>query len=69
MLTYIQSWGKQRLVWLGYTAKGIGVSTCTQAETLEELRAAVKDTVNCHFNEPRPRLIRLHLVCEEVFAA
>jgi hypothetical protein len=53
----------------GYTAKGLGVSIFTQAETIEELRTAVKDAVNCHFDEAKPRLIRLHMVREEVFAA
>jgi len=53
----------------GFTAKGMGVSIFTQADTLEELRAAVKDAVHCHFDEGKPRLIRLHMVREEVFAA
>jgi len=53
----------------GYIAKGMGVSIFTQAETLEALRSAVKDAVACHYEEVRPRLIRLHLVREEVFAA
>lgn len=53
----------------GYTAKGLGVSIFTQADTLEDLRSAVKDAVNCHYDEVKPRLIRLHMVREEVFAA
>ncbi len=53
----------------GYTAKGLGVSIFTQAETLDELRAALKDAVHCHFDEEKPRLIRMHLVRQEVFAA
>ena len=53
----------------GFTAKGMGVSIFTQADTLEELRTAVRDAVHCHFDEAKPRLIRLHLVREEVFAA
>ena len=55
----------------GYTAKGLGVSIFTEAETLEELRDAVKDAVHCHYDdlELRPRLIRLHVVKQEVFAA
>lgn len=53
----------------GYIAKGIGVSIFTEADSLEELRLAVKDAVSCHFEEVKPRLIRLHMVKEEVFAA
>lgn len=53
----------------GYIAKGIGVSIFTEADSLEELRKAVKDAVSCHFDEAKPRLIRLHMVKEEVFAA
>ena len=41
----------------------------TQAESLEEMREATADAVRCHFDEAeRPRLIRLHMVKEEVIA-
>jgi predicted RNase H-like HicB family nuclease len=53
----------------GYIAKGMGISIYTEADTLEELRVAVKEAVHCHFDDNRPKLIRLHLVKEEVFAA
>jgi hypothetical protein len=53
----------------GFIAKGLGVSIFTEAETLEELRTSVKEAVHCHFEDNRPKLIRLHLVREEVFAA
>ncbi len=55
----------------GFTAKGLGVSIFTQAETIEELKAAVKDAVHCHYDDVKtmPKLIRLHVVKEEVFAA
>jgi hypothetical protein len=53
----------------GYQAKALGHSIFTQAETLDELRAAVRDAVSCHFEEAdRPRVIRLHMVKEEVIA-
>ena len=45
----------------GYLARALGHSIYTQAETMEELRAMVRDAVNCHFDvENRARLIRLH---------
>ena len=53
----------------GFTAKGLGVSIFTDADTMEALRDAVKDAVHCHFDDEKKRLIRLHVVKEEVFAA
>ena len=35
----------------GYTAKGIGISIYTEADSLEQLRDAVKDAVKCHFDD------------------
>lgn len=35
----------------GYTARAIGESIFTQAETLEELRDRVRDAVQCHFGD------------------
>lgn len=53
----------------GYEASALGYSIHTQAESLEELKAMVRDAVRCHFDEAdRPRLIRLHLVKDEVIA-
>lgn len=53
----------------GYIAKGLGVSIFTEADTIELLRAAVKEAVHCHYDDNKARLIRLHVVKEEVFAA
>jgi hypothetical protein len=53
----------------GYTAKGMGVSIFTEADTIEQLKEAVKDAVRCHFEDNNKRLIRLHWVKDEVFAA
>lgn len=54
----------------GYDARALGHSIFTQGETLSQLREALKDAVRCHFNKKeRPRLIRLHLVKEEVIPA
>ena len=45
----------------GYMAKGLGVSIFTEADTMEELKEAVKDAVHCHYDddEDRPKMIRL----------
>ena len=53
----------------GYAAKALGESIFTQADTLEELHALVRDAVRCHFDEGKaPKLIRLHFVHEEILA-
>jgi hypothetical protein len=53
----------------GYNARALGESIFTQADTLAELHAQVRDAVLCHFDEGRaPKLIRLHFVREEVIA-
>ncbi|MFV0445394.1 MAG: 2-oxoisovalerate dehydrogenase [Planctomycetaceae bacterium] len=54
----------------GFTAAAVGAAIFTEADTLEELRANVRDAVECHF-EPHsaPRLIRLHIVRDEVLQA
>ena len=54
----------------GYTARALGASIVTEADDLDGLREQVRDAVRCHFDEgQRPKVIRLHFVREEVFAA
>jgi hypothetical protein len=53
----------------GYTARGLGVSIYTQGDTMEALRNAVVDAVRCHYEDGKKRIIRLHIVREEVIAA
>jgi len=51
----------------GYEARALGHSIHTQADTMEELKAMLRDAVRCHFApESRPHVIRLHLVKDEV---
>lgn len=53
----------------GYTARALGASIYTEADTRPELREAVRDAVRCHFEEhERPAIIRLRHVREEVIA-
>ena len=51
----------------GYTAKALGVSIFTEAESLDELRENVVDAVRCHFGDERerPGKGRLHFVRDE----
>jgi hypothetical protein len=54
----------------GFTARALGVSIYTEADSLPALREAVRDAIRCHFDEGMaPPIIRLHYVREEVFAA
>ena len=50
----------------GFVARALGHSIFTEADDLDALR----DAVRCHFDDAdRPKVIRLHFVREEVFAA
>ena len=54
----------------GLIARAVGEAIFTQAETLDELRDRIRDAVRCHFDEGKaPKLIRMHFVRDEVFAA
>jgi hypothetical protein len=51
----------------GYTARALGHSIFTEADTWDELKEAVQDAVRCHFEEgERPTLLHLRMVREEV---
>ena len=53
----------------GYDACALGYDIFTQGDDWEELKEMVKDAVLCHFDdEDMPRIIRLHLVKDEVLA-
>ncbi|MEK7849509.1 MAG: 2-oxoisovalerate dehydrogenase [Candidatus Omnitrophota bacterium] len=53
----------------GYTAKALDYSIYTEGETLDELKANIKDAVKCHFNEKEmPHIVRLHMVKDEVMS-
>ncbi|HET6202794.1 MAG TPA: 2-oxoisovalerate dehydrogenase [Planctomycetota bacterium] len=54
----------------GFTARALRVSIFTEADTLQELHAQVRDAVRCHFEAGQaPKVIRLHFVREEVLPA
>ena len=55
----------------GYIAKAMGESIFTQADSIQELRELIKDAVHCHYpdEQNRPKLIRLHIVRDEVIAS
>ena len=54
----------------GLVARGVGEAIFTQAANIDELRDRIRDAVRCHFDEGKaPKLIRMHFVRDEVFAA
>ena len=51
----------------GFTARALGESIFTEADSVEELHEMVRDAVRCHFDEGKaPEVIRLHFVREEL---
>ena len=55
----------------GYTARALGESIFTQADDLVSLQERVRDAVRCHYADEtrRPKVIRLHIVRDEVIAS
>ena len=55
----------------GYSASALGYGIHTQGDSFEEIRSNVKEAVDCYFDDsmPKPKLIRLHLVRDEVLVA
>ena len=53
----------------GFAARALGASIFSEAADMDELHVNVRDAVICHFEESeRPKVIRLHMVQEEVLA-
>ena len=51
----------------GYTAKALGESIFTEADTIDKLKKMIRDAVSCHFDKDKlPKIIRLHFVKEEM---
>lgn len=55
----------------GYTARALGESIFTQANDMDTLKEMLRDAVRCHFSDEqtRPKVIRLHIVRDEVIAS
>jgi len=54
----------------GFTASALGFGIHTEADTMDALRANVREAVDCYFDESTesPKIIRLHFVRDEVLA-
>ena len=46
----------------GYTARAVGLSIFTEAETVQELKKNIKEVLECHFDNPEdmPKIANLH---------
>lgn len=53
----------------GFTAKAMGASIFTEAESYEQIREIIKKAVRCHFEGSElPKVIKLHFVKEEIIS-
>jgi predicted RNase H-like HicB family nuclease len=53
----------------GFVAECLSLDIFTQGDTWEELRANVREVVSAYFfDQPKPAVVRLHLVRDEVLA-
>lgn len=54
----------------GFIAQAAGHSIVTEADTLDDLRANIREAVECRFDDGKaPKVIRLHIVREEILTA
>lgn len=53
----------------GFCARAVGASIVTEADDLPALREAIRDAVRCYFDaDEAPKIIRMHLVRDEIIA-
>ena len=46
----------------GYTARALGQSIFTEADTLDELRVNIRESVECHYDDGQaPAVLRLYI--------
>ena len=51
----------------GFTAKAVGESIFTEADSMDDLKVNIREAVECHFeNFNMPKFIRLHIVRDEL---
>jgi hypothetical protein len=54
----------------GFEAKALDHPIFTEADTVEQLKSMIKDSVRCHFDSSDiPKIIRLHFVKEEIISS
>ena len=53
----------------GFVAKCVSASIFTQADSIEKLKEAKIEAVQCHFDDEMKRVIKLQFIQEEIIAA
>ncbi|MEE9118880.1 MAG: 2-oxoisovalerate dehydrogenase [Calditrichia bacterium] len=54
----------------GFEAKALDHPIFTEADTVEQLKSMIKDSVRCHFEPGEiPKIIHLHFVKEEIISS
>jgi hypothetical protein len=53
----------------GFEAKALGHSIFTEADSMESLKQNIREAIQCHFETDAPKVVRLHFIKEDVFAA
>lgn len=53
----------------GFEARALGESIFTDGESMDELKNNIKEAIKCHFEKDSPKIVRLHFIKEEIFAA
>jgi predicted RNase H-like HicB family nuclease len=53
----------------GFQARALEHSIFTDAKTMENLKANIREAIHCHFDDNEmPKMIRLHFVKDEVMS-
>lgn len=53
----------------GYEAEPIGLSIFTEADSWDDLKNNIIESVSCHFDDDVKRIVRMHFVKDEVLTA
>jgi len=54
----------------GWTARCLSESIFTEADSMDEMRTNIREAVRCHFDgDATPKVLRLHIVSEEMLVA
>ncbi len=53
----------------GYEAEALGLSIFTEADSWDDLKSNIIESVSCHFDDDVKRIVRMHFVKDEVLTA
>jgi hypothetical protein len=52
----------------GFTAAAVNYSIITEADNIESLKQNIREAIECHFDEAKPKIIHLHYTKQEIFS-